>query len=72
MNIPTQHAVNREVYNILKTFHLPYSRMYASSYDAVFLKAVVDELREQLPMYQVEMTISYDYLLEIRQFEVNS
>lgn len=66
VNIPTQHAVKDEVYNILQTFHLPYSKMYASSYDAVFLKAVVDELRAQLPMYQVEMTISDDYLLEIR------
>lgn len=72
MNIPTKHAVNDEVYNILQTFHLPYSKMYASNYDAVFLKAVVDELRERLPMYQIEMTISDDYLLEIRQFEVGA
>lgn len=72
MNIPTQHAVNGEVCNVLKTFHLPYSKMYARSYDAVFLKAVVDELRERLPMYQVEMTIGDDYLLEIRQFEVDA
>ena len=31
--------------------------------------AVSDELRGRLPMDQIEMTISDDYLLEIRQFE---
>lgn len=72
MNIPTSYAVKDEVTNILKSFHLPYSKMYASNYDAVFIKAVVDELRERLPMYQVEMTISDDYLLEIRQYEVDA
>lgn len=71
MNIPTKHAVNDEVYNILQTFHLPYSKMYASSYDLSFMTAVVSELKEKLPSYHVILTFSDDYLLEIKQFEVS-
>lgn len=70
MNIPTSYAVKDEVYNILQTFHIPYAKMYASSYDAAFLSAVANELKDKLPTYHVILTTGDDYVLEIKRYEV--
>lgn len=66
---PTEKSLQGELYSILKSFHLPYSKMYSKEfYTTKFMKKLRRMLWLNLQEYDVTLIeTEEDFILEVRK-----